>query len=224
MKVLVLILASDNHSTYPKYEEQWRRIMKRNPSFECYFYKSTAGIKEAYELRDNVLHIKLGECMGNILEKTIRALEYFEPRFSEFDFILRSNISSFFLFERYLAYLEGLPRQNMMEGVTIHSYGYTYPSGCGFTFSPDVGRTIIRSRQNQYHMDDVTIGKICYDNKIPILPRKFLQAHSTNYDTVLLELEKDPTIFHLRVHTGHNRAADPEIYQKLVDNYYGSSD
>ena len=195
--------------------------MNRNPSFECYFYKATAGIQGPYELRDNCLHIKLGECFGNILEKTIRALEFFEPRFSEFDYIARPNLSSFFLFDRYLKYLEGLPRENMMEGVFVHSYGYTYPSGCGFTFSPDVARMILRGRQPQYHMDDVTIGKICYENKVPILLRRFLHVHPQTYEKVLEEVEKDLTLFHLRVNTANDRMGDTVSYKKLVDHYYG---
>jgi len=31
-------------------------------------------------------------------------------------------------------------------------------------------------------------------------------------------------LFHIRVNTQENRAADPETYKKLVDKYYGSSD
>jgi hypothetical protein len=222
MKVLVLILASDNNPIYQKYEEQWRRFMNLNPSFECYFYKGTAGIQEAYELRKNCLHIKIGECPGNILEKTFMALKYFEPRFSEFDYISRPNMSSFFLFDRYLKYLEGLPREKMMEGYFMHSYGYTYPSGCGFTFSKDVAQTILASRQGQYYMDDVTIGKICSDNNIAILTRDLIVIHQDNYEKVLQTLEDKPSLFHLRVNSGNNRSNDTAVYKKLVDHYYGT--
>ena len=222
MKVLVLILASDNNPVYKKYEEEWRRFMNLNPSFECYFYKGTAGIADTYEVKDNCLHIKIGECPGNILEKTFMALKYFEPRFSEFDYISRPNMSTFFLFDRYLKYLEGLPREKMMEGYFMHSYGYTYPSGCGFTFSPDVAKTILASRQNQYYMDDVTIGKICYDNDIKILTRDLIHIHPHNYEAILEKVEATPSLFHIRVNSEKDRSNDPAVYKKLVDHYYGS--
>jgi len=171
MKVLLLILSSDTNPIYIEYQKQWKRYMHSHPCFESYFYKASPSIETPYVLEGDCLTIQMEERMDTIFEKTVRALEFFKDRFSEFTFISRPNLSSFFILDRYATFLQTLPRETMVEGVQLHDYGYDFPSGCGYTITPDVALIILQSKQAQYHMDDVTIGKICHDNTIPIVKR-----------------------------------------------------
>jgi len=222
LKVLVLILSSDNNPIYIEYQKQWKRYMHSHPCFESYFYKASPNIETPYMLEDDCLTIKMEETMTNIFEKTVRAFKFFEPRFSEFDFISRPNLSSFFLLDRYVAYLQTLPRENTVEGVRLHDYGYTFPSGCGYTLTPDVARIILQSKQTQHGMDDVTIGKICHDNSISIVNRDHSVGFKSSIysdDIVKLKTSKQ---FHVRTVGGDkkNREKDIELYKTLVDTFY----
>ena len=225
LKALVLILASDNDASYAKYETQWKRYMHSHPNFTCYFYKSCPTLDTPYKLIDDCLYIRLNESLSNIFEKTKLAFQYFEDNFSSFDYIIRPNISSFLIFDRYYRFLENLPRENVIEGVKLNAYNYDFPSGCGYTCTPDVARIIMQSKQTQYHMDDVTVGKICYDNKIPIIVRKNnIGINLDNYDEKLKE-SSDTGQFHFRVVSNKNdRTNDLEVYKKLVDHYYVKSE
>jgi hypothetical protein len=217
MKVLNLILAS-NGTAYKPYEEQWLRYMNSNPQIESYFYKARGDIKGDYELSGNTLWIRMGDCMGNVYAKTLKALAFFRPRFAEFDFILRPNMSSMFLFDRYLKYLETLPTEKCVEGVYIHSHGYTYPSGCGFTITPDFAEILIDTNQLQYHMDDVTVGKVAKENGVVVKTRDFLCVRPENVEVAIKTLQDKPGLFHLRFKT-ENRLKDAEAYGTVLSEF-----
>jgi len=161
------------------------------------------------------------ETMANIFEKTVRALKFFEHRFPEFDFISRPNLSSFFLFDRYATYLQTLPRETMVEGVRLNAYGYDFPSGCGYTITPDVGRSIIGCARSQYIIDDVSIGKLCHDTKIPIIKREHFDIFDPSNYIEGIEKLKTSNQFHVRtVTTKQDREKDVEVYKILVDTFY----
>jgi hypothetical protein len=160
----------------------------------------------------------MADCLDNVYAKTLKALVFFRPRFGEFHFILRPNMSSLFLFDRYLKYLKSLPTEKCVEGVCIHSHGYTYPSGCGFTITPDVAESMIDTNQHQYNMDDVTVGKVANENGIIIKTRDFLCIRPETLQDSIQTLKNTPTLFHLRFKT-ENRQKDAETYGKVLDEF-----
>lgn len=44
-----------------------------------------------------------------ILNKTVKGLEFLQPCFSDFDYILRTNLSSFYVFPKLLNFLHQAP-------------------------------------------------------------------------------------------------------------------
>jgi len=219
MKVLFLILAS-NGPFYSKYEEQWKRYMNTNPACECYFYKFSA----VQELSGNTLWLKGQETQNNIHAKTLAALDFFKDRLDEFDFICRPNLSSFFVFDRYLEYLKTLPTKMCVEGPHNNYGGMIYPSGCGYSFTPDVAKIILERQDAQYHMDDMTIGKICREQSIPIHKRDFMMITNANVESAIEQISAKPAIFHMRVKQPPNnrRWDDVANYTRLVDKFYGT--
>ena len=225
MKVLFLILASGGGS-YPQFMEQWKRYMNSNPSCECYFYRYSS----VEELSGNTLFLKGTENMANLYEKTLDALKFFEHRLDEFDFICRPNLSSFFILDRYLKFLEGLPKTMCIEGI-IEKYqgkGVAFPSGCGFSFTPDIAKILLERKDKQYIMDDVTFGKVCKEIGIQIYrdksyPRRLDILKGSNYSKIIEQIRADPRIFHMRLKQtcSSNRSADLTNYTALVDEFYG---
>jgi len=195
--------------------------MNLDSRFECYFYKSNMYLDKGYDLSGNTLQIKMQENRNLILEKTYKALEFFRPRFHEFDFICRPNMSSFFLFDRYIAFLESLPKGPIVEGVRVYSNNYEYPSGCGYTMSSEAAELILQCRSAQVLMDDVTMGKNCKEMKIPLVWRKLYEVHGPSIDPAIEHIRETPSIFHLRFKSA-NRNHDIANYTAIVDKYIGS--
>jgi len=222
MKVLFLILASGGGS-YPKFEEQWKRYMNSNPSCECYFYKYSS----VEELSGNTLFLKGTENMHNLYKKTLDALKFFEHRLDEFDFICRPNLSSFFIFDRYLKFLEGLPKTMCVEGVVGNHGGIPFPAGSGFSFTPDIAKILLKRQDKQFHIDDVTFGKVCKEIGIKIYrdktsPRRVDILKDSTYTAMIEQIRSNPKIFHMRLKqtASSNRSADLKNYTKLVDEFY----
>lgn len=225
-KVLMLVLASiegpDN--CYSRFTEQWVRYANSHPNIQCFLYKADGSIKDQYELSGNILSIKRGENWGDILYKTFDALDFFKSRFHEFDWICRPNMSSFFHFPKYLEYLASLPESVQVEGVHCSGGGIIYPSGAGFSFRANLGDLILANKQPTYYVDDITFGKIFYENNIQIHNRPVFDSIDNNNINKFLEDDlKTSWKFQYRFKTG-NRGDDVINYSKFVDSVYGSSE
>ena len=65
------------------------------PNVRSYFYTFSPDISGEFELSGDILYIKGTETyIPGILDKTIKALRYFEPQFQDYDYVVRTNIST----------------------------------------------------------------------------------------------------------------------------------
>lgn len=222
LKVLILIIASDNEPRYIELQKLWRSYMHSDPEHvECYFIRGDDKllISNFYRLEGDVLWSKTKEStVPGILMKTLYSFEYFQPRFNEFDFIIRTNLSSFYIFPRLLDYLETLPKKGCYSG-PLARFDITAASGCGIIFSPDVVELIIEHRsllmaRRRVNYDDVIIWELLSLYKTHIIPSPL--ALVNNQEALGLFLLNPPPpleAFHLRV-------AYPDIYAELVKMFY----
>jgi hypothetical protein len=179
------------------------------------------------ELSGNTLFLKGTENMHNLYQKTLDALKFFEHRLDEFDFICRPNLSSFFIFDRYLKFLEGLPKTMCVEGVVGNHGGIPFPAGSGFSFTPDIAKILLKRQDKQFHIDDVTFGKVCKEIGVKIYRDKTSSRRvdilkDSTYTAMIERIRTDPKIFHMRLKQtdSPNRSADLKNYTKLVDEFY----
>jgi hypothetical protein len=101
MKILVLILASDNTSYYRNFQLCWKRYMNLYPNIDCYFYKGNQYISTPfyYNNNDNEIIIKLSvsRCIqlyfNSLPSSSIIYIKYFLPGSPETIFLV-FNISN----------------------------------------------------------------------------------------------------------------------------------
>jgi hypothetical protein len=169
MRILCLILASDTAPEYLKFQKLWRRMMKVNPQVDCYFYKGHPDLTVPVFLEDDTLWIRVHENLESVYEKTLRAFEYFVPRLHEYDFVYRSNLSTFVSFAHMLQFCRTLPR-TMGCGAVIGGIppedevrnsleaGFSFPGGNGFILTPDIVKRLVEEKIPLVDQDDITIG------------------------------------------------------------------
>ena len=80
MKVLVLVIYSENDPVYKKHLECWRLYSKSHPSFDVFFITLSENI-ESIVLKDDILYIPGKEVFDNLAYKTIKAFQYFRGVF-----------------------------------------------------------------------------------------------------------------------------------------------
>ena len=225
MKVLILVLASDTEPRYLHLQEQWRRYMTSHEKVDCYFYKADPTIpdKFLFNKSEQTLYCKLEESYETISEKMKMTFSYFEPVLDNYDYIFRTNLSSFVHFDRYIRYCESLGTRTNFCSAVVGNYinsGIPFPSGAGFTLSPDLVRRFIENEYNDNDsIDDVALAFALQHWSIQIQPANridiYMPLHwsQANFD--------DESIYHVRI-KGWDicKINDIEYYKTLVDKFY----
>ena len=119
MKILHIIIysESDNNSIKEGTYENMQKLLsnyykKFNNNVSTYFVKYDNNVKDTYGtdyyIENDIIYINGKETfMPGILEKTLLAIKYLN--IFEYDYFLRSNVSTIIEFNRLISYLENNP-------------------------------------------------------------------------------------------------------------------
>ena len=221
MKILMLVLASDTDEYYIQLQAFWRRYMNSSPDIDCYFYKGDPTMREEARLdvQSNTLYLKINESLENVCAKTKLAFAFFAPKFDSYDFIYRTNLSSFIIFDRYITYCNTIPQRVDFCSAVIGDAMCKFPSGSGYTISPNLA---LRFAEGEYDdtgfIDDVALGTCLQQWGIPIHLAKRIEFHipedktSNNID--------DDTIYHYRIKSFTTHDEDSELFEFFINKFY----
>lgn len=165
MKIIILVLSYDDNDIYSKlYETQkktWDSLSVDGVDTYYYF-----GNGDEDKIIGNTIITTIPEDLFNCGYKTIKAFELIQNL--DFDFIFRTNSSSYVDKQRLLDYSLSLNNTNHYSGVIGFDSGVSFASGCGYFLSKDIMLKIIENKNNVNHSlnDDVSFGKILNDNNI----------------------------------------------------------
>jgi hypothetical protein len=166
IKILILIIASDNLEVYHKLQDLWKRQFGTHTHIDCKFIKANPGLANEYEITEDTVYVKCVEDLTyGITMKTLVAMK---ALYSEYDFIIRSNLSSFYIFKRLYAQIEMLPTTNCYAGFMGRHGDYNFVSGCGFIVSRDIVECLVNHIDEvwdpEVKHDDVCFGKFIFKN------------------------------------------------------------
>jgi hypothetical protein len=216
----MLVVASDTDYIHIKEQELWKLYMKTHPNVDCYFYKGDTSIGvPAKMIDDYTLLINIEETYENIYEKTMLALEFFEDKLDQYDYIFRTNLSSFVIFDRYIKHCESFSDKVACSAV-VGYLPHKFPSGAGFTIAPEIARMLIKNRISPFFIDDVTIGKVLESFGVEIRPApRAIISSMTDY----LRFNDNLIHFHFRLKGEGSREDELIIMNNLINKYYSSN-
>jgi hypothetical protein len=214
-KVLVLIIASDGLEAYKELQNIWKSYMDSDPEhFEAYFIRGNPQLVPACEIEGQNLTVKSIESyVPGILHKTVLSMEAMMPRLSEFDFVLRTNLSSFYVLPRLLDFVKKLPKKRCYCGVQLHlndipNFGrVNFISGAGILLSTDLVELLVKEKESLFAIenelpDDMLLGVFFQRHAAHSIP-----AERTDFPSVASWLEhKDriaETDFHFRAKSNY---------------------
>ena len=134
-------------------------------------------------------------------------MENFLPSLNNYDYVIRTNLSSFYYFPNLLKYLKTLPKEKCYNAVVGYYDGQTFGGGAGIIFSRDVVELMImnKSELSDYssYPDDVAIAKFLrnYDIEVTPAPRVDIYTYSSwveNMNTIPSDA------FHFRFKNAHD--------------------
>lgn len=222
MKLLCLVLASDTTPLYQSLLDQWRRFAHLNPAITTIFFMADPNATEVVQCYDDVCIVKGPETLEFVPKKFFTTLHAFRDTFSSYDFIFRTNLSSFVYFPRLLALCERITSRSRFCSAIQGIYKVPFPSGSGFLISPDVASLLV----DEYHMvehlpylDDVIVGHILHKHNISIQDAiRFEIPESFSLDTCV-DLAKEGIQYHIRIKTS-DRERDIETLKMCIDTFY----
>lgn len=235
-KTLILIIASDADPIYIALQKVWRTYMHTDPEhFEAYFIKADPNLPVKYKIDGDIIWSQSVESLEpGILNKTILSLECMLPRIKsgEFDYILRTNLSSFYILPGLLSYLKTCPTQRFYGGSSacgfIYKRGHKYHagSGSGFLLSSDMAQLLAENKHNLIDdismADDVAIGHFFEINKIKLKQHPRLDFY-TKTDFLQKHHKITSKNFQIRVKNNQHRlriSDDIYIYNELLSKFY----
>jgi hypothetical protein len=178
MNILILCIFNETNRNKQLIQIQ-RDNFVNNYSIDYYFITYDENLTEEFKLINDTLFIKGNENYMNILDKTIKALRYF-INIKDYDFIIRTNISTAFNYKLLYNYLNEIPKNNIYLGGIVFNlnwidvkYGITneniekyllkglkFFQGTCIILSSDVAKNIIENSDKLIYdvVDDVSIG------------------------------------------------------------------
>jgi len=239
MKVLMLVISSDEIPVvFERARAVWRKYMNVNPEIACYFitFKQCA----FPHIDGDTFYIPGNEGYYQILIKTILAFEYFLLK-DNWDFIIRTNLSSFWDFNRTMEYLKTLPSTGVFTGA---KFDYVVPehrinnqnreyisrlkngtittvSGSGIVFSKDVVELLVREKEKANILfsameDDLCMGIILNNNGF--FPQQGTRLWHTEIPNDYSSIEHG---YHYRLKAEHDRMTEGALLLFFYDHVYG---
>lgn len=175
MKLLFLFIYSQGE-LYDKMKALQQSYMHLYENATCYFITFDQDLTEDIAIKDDTIYVKGNEALLNILDKTVKSLEYLLlTKKLHFDYIIRTNVSTVVNIPKITEYIATYPTTNVYTcayritlqllderaGIIDESlFGTVFASGISIIMSHDVCTHMIQNKDKLRHdiVDDVAIG------------------------------------------------------------------
>ena len=233
MKICILFIYSESDYYNNMLKVQQRYVHKHN-NVDTFFVKFNNLQNEDIIINDDIISVKGEELYLNILYKTIKSFELLLS--NNYDFFIRSNISTIIDIEKLIYYLENIPRTNFYGGGSVGNlqwldhrggifdkkyFGLKFSGGSNIILSTDLVNNMVinKDKINYSIIDDVSISIYLHDNVPEGVTNLFKYKASyvhTNIDNYK-EIQKKYIFYRNR---SNNRYNDVIIMNHIVNLIY----
>lgn len=234
--LVILVVASDNHLVYKKLRTVYERYLNCNPQVKIFL---VYGHPITFPVKNHDLYFSdiIESPFPGMIKKTIKAMEYVNNNFN-FDFLLRTNISTIWLLDRLLSRISSLPKTNLYTGTRRKCYinkklTDNYISGTSLIVSRDIVVTIIENMERlvkdnlpeDYVLSNFIDSHLNLKPFNPSLKNMHLLEHLTEFSIKNMEKEIEQAnalnVDHFRIKSKNNREKiDVQVASYIVKYYY----
>ena len=233
MKVLLLLIHSPSNIYNQMYliHQHYIHTFEEVDSFFVVLRENQVNLVEQ---ENDIIYVKGKEHLLNILYKTITALEYLLQK-NNYDFVIRSNISTIIHIPNLLQYLHRIPNKNIytsshffnLQSLNhkggIHNsslFGTNFARGISIILSTDTARYLIHHKNKLRYdiVDDVSIG--LFFKKFPNLIRYGKQYLSKELTTNSVNKYTNINNYTFFRNKSTNRMVDIKIMNLIVKKIY----
>lgn len=209
-KILVCVLSLEEEpyiSLEKTIRETW--ASKLHPDVGVVYYY---GESNEIKMVDDKFYSNTPEGLYNIGYKTLNLFDYALNNM-EFDYIFRTNSSSYVNIEKLLDFIMDKPKENFYSGVIGNYGGINFASGSGYFISRNLVDLVVEQKNRWDHrlIDDVSLGKLMLENNIKVYRGK--RVNLSVMDNII------PEGYHYRIKHPSNRNNDIIMMKKIHNKY-----
>lgn len=176
MKILYLILAGGDKSHLRDIVFTRNTWVKSIPARSSFFELYSSSFLDQAEIRNKEIWANCGSEYKDILRKTIISLQKLDSKLDEFDFIVRTNVSSYFDHSKIEKELQRYKHNEYLYAGYIQEYKapdgkiIPYVSGAAIFWNSQTARLISRMCVDDYedYPDDVAVSKLLKKKNVPM--------------------------------------------------------
>lgn len=226
MKIIILVLSKKDNGVYHQLENKIRKTWQTNNDVIKTFYYY--GDSDHFKVIGDEIYTENIDILENIGYKTIDSFKYIYQNL-EFDYIYRTNSSSYINIDGLINFIKDKPRDNFYAArVNFEKHsGQKFGSGSGYFLSKDLVNFIIKNEKKWNHklIDDVALGDLLLSNGFQLTP-----SYRLDIDDIIdgypfsngkrINLEDFKNFFHFRCKSKDiNRLKDIKIMD-FIHNYF----
>lgn len=235
MKIIILIIANDYPDHYLQMQNVWKKYMNTHPNISSYFIKFKKDLNKEVVLDElnNTIWVKGDESLiPGVLDKTIKSIRFLFDNCIEFDYLLRTNLSTIVLLDKFYDYLKlnnnieyagfkgNIPIKTKYKKYIdlIDSNNRFFPSGTCILMSKNIVKTLLSEELDYNIIDDLLIGLVLSSKyKITGLNRQDY-INKNPFDENKLIIKDDLFIYRCKFDNYHTKTL--ETMNKLLKIFY----
>ena len=224
-RAIILIIASNENKVFENARQIWKKYMTVNPKIKVFFvYGKLENPLLDVNPEHDLIYPEIEENYPFLIKKNIEALKYIQTNY-QYDYLIRTNLSTFWDFYNLEKHLDSLPPQTCYSGTMFP----TFVSGTDIILSQDNVNKLIENELliNEQLPDDVAIGDVLNEKlHVPITNKSDLMywfpddSDEKVIQENIYKAQKDGCS-HYRVYTQNREIYDMLIYKNLLKIIYG---
>lgn len=158
-KMVFVVIASPSKQ-YNAMKEILMKFMNSYDNIKTFFIYGKVDKSTVFTSDNDLYFDNVKESLRpGILDKTVLALKHIDEHY-KYEYIMRTNLSSFFVMDRLMSYVDTLPKDKCLTGVIYNNWPRPFTSGAGTIMSADVARYLYQNAKGliRSHPDDVAMG------------------------------------------------------------------
>jgi hypothetical protein len=176
-RAVILILASNISELCKNSRKVWKSYMNIDPILKVYFvYGELYQPLDDFDPTSDLVFPDVKESYPVFIEKTIKAMEWIDSQ-HEYDFFIRTNLSTFWDFSKLHLHLNELPKETCYsgDGPLPNKQNGFYLSGTDTIVTPEMIKSMINNKQlvNYHQIEDAAMGSYFHGHLgVPMLPNR----------------------------------------------------
>lgn len=227
MKILYLILAGGDSSHTQDIVSTRNSWVKTLPSGSTYFELYADPKLASTEIRNHEIWANCGFEYTDILRKTIFSLRALGPALDDFDYIVRTNVSSYFDHSKVVKLLDkSIGLEHFYGGYVMESKSFPgekipYVSGAAVFWNSETAKLVSTLNSDEFnnYPDDVAFSKFLANNGVNItfLSRGNICSHSlfTIASHYRLKSSVHSELAGIRINSYHNFTLERNVLKKF---------